>query len=802
MFVSRGNAPAPGGVSIFAMSTDISTTVLPLLPLDDGVILPNMAIAIAITSDEARAAFDDALATDGPPRVVIATRRNGQFSPIGVVAELDGQPAMLPGGHRGATIRALHRAELGQGQGEGIGGALRISVTEHPDPDEVSEHAHELAREYRIVIEEILEARGASGIVAFLRTIEHPGALADTAGYSPDLSLERKIELLETLDVEVRLERALSWARDTLAEIELRRKIRDDVAEDMDKSQREYVLRRQLDAIRKELGDDEGPDDTERYRERIAELPLSDEAPKEAERELGRLQSTGPGHPEASTIRTYLDWLLSLPWGKESEDQDDVAAAGAVLEADHAGLEEVKDRILEYLAVRSFRRKREIEDEGGGAILCLVGPPGVGKTSLGESIARSLGREFVRMSLGGIRDEAEIRGHRRTYVGALPGRLVRALRDAGTMNPVILLDEVDKLGSDWRGDPSSALLEVLDPAQNSTFRDHYLDVQMDLSQVLFIATANIAEQIPEALLDRLELIRIDGYTEDEKVAIAQRCLVPRAERRNGLLPEEVVLDEGAVRRTVVEYTREAGVRSLERALGKVLRKPATKLASGEAEAPVLIRADDLSDYLGRPRFYSEAAERTSVPGVATGLAVTGTGGDVLFVEATSMPGNRGLTLTGQLGDVMRESATIALSYARSKGLAHDVDPDGFSEREFHIHVPAGAIPKDGPSAGVTMTVSLVSLLTDRPVRHTVGMTGEVTLQGRVLPVGGIKQKVLAAHRAGLRDVVIPARNAPDLDDVPQKVRDEVAFHPVYTIDEALAVALEPVLERPEVAAAQ
>ena len=482
------------------MSTDISTTILPLLPLDDGVILPNMAIAIAITSDEARAAFDDALATDGPPRVVIATRRNGQFSPIGVVAELDGQPAMLPGGHRGATIRALHRAELGQGQGEGIGGALRISVTEHPDPDEVSEHAHELAREYRIVIEEILEARGASGIVAFLRTIEHPGALADTAGYSPDLSLERKIELLETLDVELRLERALSWARDTLAEIELRRKIRDDVAEDMDKSQREYVLRRQLDAIRKELGDEDGPDDAERYRERIAETPLSDEARKEAERELKRLDSTGPGHPEASTIRTYLDWLLSLPWGKESEDQDDVAAAGAVLEADHAGLEEVKDRILEYLAVRSFRRKREIEDEGGGAILCLVGPPGVGKTSLGESIARSLNREFVRMSLGGIRDEAEIRGHRRTYIGALPGRLVRALRDAGTMNPVILLDEVDKLGSDWRGDPSSALLEVLDPAQNSTFRDHYLDLKVDLSKVLFIATANVAEQIPEALL--------------------------------------------------------------------------------------------------------------------------------------------------------------------------------------------------------------------------------------------------------------------------------------------------------------
>ena len=771
------------------MSTDIRTTILPLVPLDDGVILPNMAIAIAITSDEARAAVDDALATDGPPRVVIATRRNGQFSPIGVVAELDGQPAMLPGGLRGATIRALHRAELGQGQGEGLGGALRIEVTEHPDSAEVSEHAHELAREYRIVIEEILEARGASGIVAFLRTIDHPGALADTAGYSPDLSLERKIELLETLDVELRLERALSWARDTLAEIELRRKIRDDVAEDMDKSQREYVLRRQLDAIRKELGDEDGGDDTERYRERIAETPLSDEARKEAERELGRLQSTGPGHPEASTIRTYLDWLLSLPWGKESEDQDDVAAAGAVLEADHAGLEEVKDRILEYLAVRSFRRKREIEDEGGGAILCLVGPPGVGKTSLGESIARALGREFVRMSLGGIRDEAEIRGHRRTYIGALPGRLVRALRDAGTMNPVILLDEVDKLGADWRGDPSSALLEVLDPAQNSTFRDHYLDLKVDLSKVLFIATANVAEQIPEALLDRLEVIRIDGYTEDEKVAIAQRYLVPRAERRNGLEADEVVIEDEALRRIVTEYTREAGVRNVERLIQKVLRKSAKKLAEG-AETPITVVAGDLRELLGRPRPDVDMAEREPVAGVATGLAVTGTGGDVLVVEATEMPG-KGLTLTGQLGDVMSESATIALSYVRSHGDLLGIDVAALAEREVHVHVPAGAIPKDGPSAGVTMTVALVSLISGRAVRADVGMTGEVTLQGRVLPVGGIKQKVLAAHRAGLTDVILPARNGGDLDELPQSVLEAVRFHLVDHVDEALAVALEP-----------
>jgi ATP-dependent Lon protease len=778
------------------MSNRVRT--LPLIPLDDAVVLPNMALAVALATDEARAAVDDALSSDGPAHVVLVPRREGRFARIGVIAELDGHPAMLPGGARGITIRALHRAELGRA--DAAGQALRIEAIERPDPEQVSERAHELAHEYRAVVEEILEARGNPGVAAFLRSIDEPGALADTAGYSPDLSYERKLELLETLEVEERLEKALAWAREALGEIELRRRIRNDVAEGMEQSQREFLLRRQLDAIRKELGDVDDEDEVERYRTRIAETELSEEARKEADREVNRLAASGGNNAEASTIRTYLDWLLSLPWGKRSEEKLDIQDARDVLDADHAGLDEVKSRIIEYLAVRKFRRERDIEDERSGVILSLVGPPGVGKTSLGESIARALGREFVRMSLGGVRDEAEIRGHRRTYVGALPGRLVRAIRDAGTMNPVILLDEVDKLGADWRGDPSSALLEVLDPAQNSTFRDHYLDVELDLSQVLFIATANVEEAIPGPLLDRLEVIRLDGYTEDEKVAIATGYLVPRQIRRNGLLPEEVQLDEGAVRRTVVDYTREAGVRSLERALGKTLRKAATKLASGEVEAPVVIRADDLPDYLGRPRFYSEAAERTSAPGVATGLAVTGTGGDVLFVEATSMPGNRGLTLTGQLGDVMRESATIALSYARSKGLAHDVDPEGFSEREFHIHVPAGAIPKDGPSAGVTMTVALVSLLTDRPVRHTVGMTGEVTLQGRVLPVGGIKQKVLAAHRAGLRDVIIPARNAPDLDDVPQKVRDELSFHPVYTIEEALAVALEPARQRQEVAA--
>jgi ATP-dependent Lon protease len=641
------------------------------------------------------------------------------------------------------------------------------------------------------VIESILEARDRGRVIAFLRSVEEPGALADTAGFSPDLSYRQKLELLETLDVAERLEKATAWSRDILGEIELKRRIRDDVTEGMEKSQREFVLRRQLDAIRKELGEDGESDEIARYREKIEGADLPEEARKEAERELSRLE-TGAAGPEGSTIRTYLDWLLAVPWGVTSEERNDVHAARDILEADHAGMKDVKERILEYLAVRKFRRERDIEDERQGVILALVGPPGVGKTSLGESIARALDRKFVRMSLGGVRDEAEIRGHRRTYVGALPGRLVRALRDAGTMNPVILLDEIDKLGSDWRGDPSSALLEVLDPAQNSTFRDHYLDVQMDLSQVLFIATANMADTIPPALFDRLEVITLDGYTEEEKVAIAEGYLIPRQQTRNGLLPDEVAITGDAVRRVISDYTREAGVRSLERNVGTLLRKAATKLASGETTAPVTIGPADVREMLGRERFFNEAAERTAVPGVATGLAVTGSGGDMLFIEASASPGKGNLTLTGQLGDVMKESASIALSYVRSHAVDFGIDPDVFAHRDFHVHVPAGAIPKDGPSAGVTMTVALVSLLTGRAVRHDVGMTGEVTLRGRVLPIGGLKQKVLAAHRAGLTDVILPGRNAGDLDDVPESVREVMRFHPVHTVEEALAVALEPV----------
>ncbi|HYH61214.1 MAG TPA: endopeptidase La, partial [Solirubrobacterales bacterium] len=600
---------------------------------------------------------------------------------------------------------------------------------------------------------------------------------------------------------------AVELQRDRLAELQIRKRIHDDVTEGAESQQREYFLRKQMDSIRKELGEDDASV-VEEYRTKIEEAGMPEEAREQAERELGRLERAGEGSGESSMIRTYLDWLIAVPWSETSDEVLDPVGAREVLDADHAGLDDVKTRITEYIAVRKLRQEREIEDEGrgAGAILTLIGPPGTGKTSIGESIARATGREFVRMSLGGVRDEAEIRGHRRTYIGAMPGRLVRALRDAKTMNPVILLDEVDKVGADWRGDPSAALLEVLDPAQNHSFRDHYLDVELDLSQVLFIATANVAETIPGPLLDRMEVVSFDGYTTDEKVEIARGYLWPRQLKKNGLREDEVEIADALLEEIVTDYTREAGVRGLERELGKLLRKAATRIASlpvpgtvpgttdaadAADDATVTIDRDQVRDALGRQRFFQEAAERTAVPGVATGLSVTGAGGDVLFIETTSMPGKDDFVLTGQLGDVMKESARIALSYVRGHAEDLGLDPDGFEKREFHIHVPAGAIPKDGPSAGITMTTALTSLLTGRPVKHTVGMTGEVTLQGRVLPIGGLKQKVLAAHAAGLTDVIIPERNRGDLDDVPEEVREEMTFHPVMTIGEVFDLALEP-----------
>ena len=768
---------------------------LPLIPLEDALVLPGMALSVDLASPEANAAIDE---VGDDRKVVLVPRVDGRFARIGVVAMLEGEPAMLPGGSRGVTLRALHRAELGRA--EAAGGALRIEVTERPDPEGPDEHVQALAREYRAVVEEILEARGNRPVIAMLRQVDEPGALADTAGFSPDLSYERKLELLETIDVAERLTKVTAWLRDVLAEIAVRERIREDVNEGMEKSQREFLLRRQLDAIRKELGELEGEegDELARYRTKIDESLMSDEARKEATRELDRLEAGAQG-PESSTIRTYLDTLLEVPWGTYTEESGDVKGARAILDADHAGLDDVKERIVEYLAVRKFRKEREIEDGKSGVILALVGPPGVGKTSLGESIAHALGREFVRVSLGGVRDEAEIRGHRRTYVGAMPGRFVRALRDAGTMNPVILLDEVDKLGADFRGDPAAALLEVLDPAQNSTFRDHYLDVEVDLSQVLFIATANMADQIPYALYDRLEVLELDGYTDDEKVAIATGYLVPRQRTRNGLLADEATISEPAIRKVIREQTREAGVRTLERSLGTLLRKAATRLAAGETTAPIAIGVDQVDEDLGRAKFHDELAERTGVAGVATGLAVTSVGGDVLFVEASSHAGAGAPTLTGQLGDVMRESATIAISHVRANASYYGIDSRQFEDRQFHLHVPAGAVPKDGPSAGVTMSTAIVSLLTGRHIRPNVAMTGEVTLRGRVLPVGGIKQKILAAHRAGITDVIIPKRNEGDLEDVPAEVLAHLKIHPVATLEEALAVSLEPSVHWDELA---
>jgi ATP-dependent Lon protease len=758
-----------------------------------------MVVTLALETPEARAAWAAASGADG--ELVLVPRVNGHYARVGTIAKVD-EAGELRGGVPALVVRGLARAVIGVGV-PGSGDTLWVQVDPVADDQAPTERAVELAREYRLVVEAILEHRGAGRLAELFQGVNDPGAIADTAGYWPDLAVERKVELLETIDVEERLGKVLAWARDVLGELELKERIRSDVTEGMEKTQREFLLRQQLAAIRKELGEGgagDSADAVEEYRHRLSEMTMPETVRQAVERELERFERTSEQSPEHGWIRTWLDTITELPWGQRSEDDLDVAAARQVLDADHTGLSDVKDRIVEYLAVRKLRADRGVpvagSGRGDGLILALVGPPGVGKTSLGESVARALGRRFVRVAVGGVRDEAEIRGHRRTYVGALPGRIVRAIREAGTMNPVILLDEIDKLGSDWRGDPSSALLEVLDPAQNHTFRDHYLDVDLDLSAVLFLATANTADTIPGPLLDRMEVVRLDGYTEDEKVAIARDHLWTRLLDRHGLAAGEVEITEDALRAIIADYTREAGVRSLERALAKVLRKAAVQVASTPIDAPLVVDPSRVREWLGRARFFAEVAERTSVPGVATGLAVTGAGGDVLFVEAGAMTGEPGLTITGQLGDVMKESAEIALSYVRSHAEALGVDRDAFDRRRFHVHVPAGAVPKDGPSAGVTMTTALVSLLTGRPVRSTVGMTGEVTLQGRVLAIGGVKQKVLAAHRAGLTEVVLPARNGPDLDDVPEAVREAMTFHLADDVTEVLAFALEPVALQP------
>jgi ATP-dependent Lon protease len=759
---------------------------LPLLSVPDLVVLPGMVVPIELDAD-ARPVVDAAQAgSDG--RLLLAPRLSDRYPTHGVVATIE-QVGRLPGGARAAVLRAGARARIGSGV-PGTGAALWVEA-ETLDEGPVTDHVRELAEEYKRVVIAILQRRNAWQVIDSVQRVTDPSELADMAGYASYLDDEQKRELLETPEVEARLDRVLAWARDHFAELEVTEKISDDVREGMDKRQREFLLREQLAAIRKELGEDE-PEGADDYRTRVEAAELPEKVREAAMREVGKLERASDQSPESGWIRTWLDTVLDLPWSVRTEDQTDIAGAREILDADHHGLDDVKDRIVEYLAVRTRRAERGLEVVGGrgsGAVLSLVGPPGVGKTSLGESVARALGRKFVRVSLGGVRDEAEIRGHRRTYVGALPGRIVRAISEAGSMNPVVLLDEIDKVGADYRGDPAAALLEVLDPAQNHTFRDHYLEVDLDLSDVLFLATANVADTIPAALFDRMEVVTLDGYTEDDKVAIARTHLLPRQLSRAALNEDEVSISDEALRLVAGQYTREAGVRQLERGLAKVLRKVATRLASTD-QTSVAVDEDNLRDFLGRPRFLPESAERTAVPGVATGLAVTGAGGDVLFIEATAMDGEARLTLTGQLGDVMKESAQIALSYLRSHGAEHGIDAAAL-DRAVHLHVPAGAVPKDGPSAGVTMVTALSSLASGRPVRSDVGMTGEVTLNGRVLPIGGVKQKLLAAQRAGLKTVFIPQRNEPDLDDVPDEVLAELDVRPVADVGEILAVALEP-----------
>ncbi|MFI9361334.1 endopeptidase La [Kitasatospora sp. NPDC053057] len=790
------------------MASTSTPLTLPVLPLDDEVVLPGMVVPLDLKDAEVRAAVEAARAAaagSGKPQVLLVPRVDGSYAAAGTLATVE-QVGRLADGDPAALVRAVRRVRIGVGT-TGPGAALWVETTPFRESSvgmPVAGRAAELVKEYKALSTQWLRKRGAWQIVDRVAQIEGVGELADNIGYAPFATAEQKLKVLLEADQVARLEYALTLLRDHLAEEEVNDTIRKDVEEGVAKQQKEFLLRRQLEAVRKELAELNGdPADEEGdYRARVEAADLPEKVRAAALKEVDKLERSSEQSPEGSWIRTWLDTVLELPWNERTEDAYDIVGARAVLDADHAGLADVKERIVEYLAVRKRRADQGLGLIGGrrgGAVLALVGPPGVGKTSLGESVARAMGRKFVRVALGGVRDEAEIRGHRRTYVGALPGRLVRAIKEAGSMNPVVLLDEIDKVGSDYRGDPAAALLEVLDPAQNHTFRDHYLEVELDLSDVVFLATANVLEAIPEPLLDRMELVRLDGYTEDEKVVIARDHLLPRQLEKAGLGDGQVSVDEEALRRLAGEYTREAGVRTLERSIARVLRKIAAQAELGERELPASVGAQDLRALIGRPHHVPESAQepaerRTAVPGVATGLAVTGAGGDVLYIEASladAETGGTGLTLTGQLGDVMKESAHIALSFLRSRGAELELPVTSLRDRGVHLHVPAGAVPKDGPSAGITMTTALASLLSGRKVRTDVAMTGEVSLTGRVLPIGGVKQKLLAADRAGLTTVIIPKRNEADLDDVPAEVLERLTVHPVADVREVLTLALEP-----------
>ncbi|MFK4109106.1 endopeptidase La [Streptomyces sp. NPDC002176] len=797
------------------------TLVLPVLPLDDEVVLPGMVVPLDLSDAEVRAAVEAAQAAarteSGKPKVLLVPRIDGTYAKTGVLGTVE-QVGRLADGDPGALVKGRDRVRIGAGT-TGPGAALWVEGAKVAEtvPEPLPGQVTDLVKEYKALATTWLRKRGAWQVVDRVQAIDDVSALADNSGYSPFLTTDQKTALLETTDPVARLRLAAQQLRDHLAEQDVAETIAKDVQEGVDKQQREFLLRRQLEAVRKELRElhGDGPDAAEEsddYRARVEAADLPGHVREAALKEVEKLERSSDQSPEGSWIRTWLDTVLELPWNERTEDAYDIQGAKEILDAEHAGLDDVKARITEYLAVRKRRDERGLGVIGGrrgGAVLALVGPPGVGKTSLGESVAHAMGRKFVRVALGGVRDEAEIRGHRRTYVGALPGRIVRAVKEAGSMNPVVLLDEIDKVGSDYRGDPAAALLEVLDPAQNHTFRDHYLEVELDLSDVVFLATANVLEAIPEALADRMEIVRLDGYTEDEKVVIARDHLLPRQLERAGLTGDEVTLEEGALRKLAGEYTREAGVRTLERTVARLLRKVAAQHELGERELPFTVREEDLRGLVGRPHHVPESAQdpaerRTAVPGVATGLAVTGAGGDVLYVEASLADpetGAAGLTLTGQLGDVMKESAQIALSFLRGHGAELELPVADLKDRGAHIHFPAGAVPKDGPSAGVTMTTALASLLSGRLVRTDVAMTGEVSLTGRVLPIGGVKQKLLAAHRAGVTTVIIPKRNEADLDDVPAEVLEKLDVHAVTDVRQVLELALAPATTVAEVPAA-
>ncbi len=814
----------------------------PVLPIPDGVIFPEMVVTVTMQSDEARRLLDEVSAEE-KTTLLLVPKTDDVFAKVGVTATVEGRDRM-PDGTPVITLRAHHRAIVGTGV-IGRTGGLWVEATVVPDPvlsrsapGTETDAIRRLAVEYRAIASTLLDRVGGRAAIGAIPKVDKPGPLADSISYWPELTHEQKIKLLETVDIKERLKLATEWAGTALAEVDVRRDIERNVSEGLEENQREAILRRQLSAIQSELGEGDG-DAIADYRTKLAELTADDAdhlptATAEAiEREINRLERIGNESMESNWIRTWLDTVFDIPWANSASESIELTTARAILDDDHTGLDEVKERLVEYLAVRQLKAARaaavgrdggnngsesggEAGADGpprvrgrrrGGAILALVGPPGVGKTSLGESVARSLGRSFVRLALGGIRDEAEIRGHRRTYVGARAGRLVNALIEAGSMNPVVLLDEIDKVSGGWNGDPSAALLEVLDPAQNHSFRDHYLEFELDLSDVVFIATANTLETIPGPLLDRLEVITLDGYTTAEKVTIARDHLLPRLVERNGLLPAEVEIGDDALTAVAADYTREAGVRQLERQLDKVVRKAAVEISdrlsrespadspSGQASTgdvaaePVVVTVDDLDRLLGKPVPREETTDRIDRPGIATGLAVTGAGGDVLFVETALVAGQGEPILTGQLGDVMKESASIVTSL-----VAGQLEAEGSSvpeDRRIHVHFPAGAVPKDGPSAGITMTTALVSLMTGRRVRSDVAMTGEITLQGKVLPIGGVKQKVLAAHRAGITTVLLPIGNGRDLDDIPDDVRDRIDIKLVENIEQVLDLALEP-----------